>query len=453
MRFVLNKSFTTLSEQSERTVLVAEAFGLGMDAEKRFQILDNLEADLRPGDVCFVVGDSGGGKSTLIRLLQEQIRRAGIFGEVVDDKSLAISEDEILIEGTGATFQEALSNLCQAGLGDAYLLIRRYSELSDGQRYRYRIAKMLHSGAKVMVFDEFLSTLDRDTAKAVAYCLQKIARRERRTLLVATTHEDLLEDLNPNIVITKEFGSAARIEYRNPAPFIKHRCSLTDVITVAESAREAYEQLSEFHYRAGLPSTTRKIFAMLRNERIIGIIAYSVSPLASSGRSKFLGYSPSSNEVNRDFLRISRVVVHPKYRSLGLGARLVKETLPLCGSKYIETFAVMARFNPFFEHAGMTRVEYESDSVSQARTILQKVGVDFRSIGQLSDEEYGRVVEELAKAHPHFALASVYGHEHKLSKEGLLKDLQDRSFTKRVLAELAIESEDKAYFIWRNTAL
>ncbi|MCS4537586.1 MAG: GNAT family N-acetyltransferase [Thaumarchaeota archaeon] len=449
----MDKSYTTLSKQSERTVLVAEAFGLGLDAERRFQVLNNLQVDLRPGDVCYVVGDSGGGKSTLLRLLQEQIRKAGIFGEVIDEKSLAISEEEILIEGAGDTFEEALSNLCQAGLGDAYLFIRKFSELSDGQRYRYRIAKMFHSGAKVMVFDEFLSTLDRDTAKAVAYCLQKIARRERKTLLVATTHEDLLEDLNPSIAIRKEFGSAARIEYRNPTPALKHRCSLTEGITITESGREAYEQLSEFHYRAGLPSTTRKIFAMQRNGRIIGIIAYSASPLASSGRSKFLGYAPSSVEVNRDFLRISRVVIHPKYRSLGLGARLVRETLPLCRSRHVETFAVMARFNPFFEHGGMTRVEYESDSVQQARAILQRVGVDFRSVNQLSDKEYGRVVEELAKARPHFALASVYGHEHKLSKEGLLKDLQDRSFTKRVLAELAIESEEKAYFIWRNSAL
>lgn len=277
--------------------------------------------------------------------------------EVIDDKSLAISEDEILIEGAGSTFEEALSNLCQAGLGDAYLFIRKFSELSDGQRYRYRIAKMLHTDAKVMVFDEFLSTLDRDTARAVAYCLQKIARRERKTLLVATTHEDLFEDLNPNIVIRKEFGSAARTEYRNPIPSFKHPCSLTEGITITESGRDAYEQLSEFHYRAGLPSTTRKIFAMERNGRIIGVIAYSASPLASSGRSKFLGCAPSSAEVNRDFLRISRVVLHPKYRSLGLGAKLVRETLPLCGSKYVETFAVMARFNPFFEHGGMTRVE------------------------------------------------------------------------------------------------
>ena len=150
MKFFLDKAFSTMSDQGGRAVLVAEAFGLGLDAERKFQIFDNFEIDIRPGDVCYIVGDSGGGKSTLLRLLQEQICQAGIFGEALDDRSSVISEDEILIEGVGATFEQALSNLCQSGLGDAYLFIRRFRELSDGQRYRYRIAKMLASDAKVV---------------------------------------------------------------------------------------------------------------------------------------------------------------------------------------------------------------------------------------------------------------------------------------------------------------
>jgi ABC-type ATPase with predicted acetyltransferase domain len=53
---------------------------------------------------------------------------------------------------------------------------------------------------------------------------------------------------------------------------------------------------------------------------------------------------------------ISRVVVHPKYRSIGLGERLVKETLALAGTPNVEAVAVMAKYNPFFEKAGMTRI-------------------------------------------------------------------------------------------------
>jgi len=54
-------------------------------------------------------------------------------------------------------------------------------------------------------------------------------------------------------------------------------------------------------------------------------------------------------ELNRDFITISRVIVHPKYIGIGLGVELVKETLEKTGYRYVEAIAVMARYNPFFK--------------------------------------------------------------------------------------------------------
>jgi ABC-type ATPase with predicted acetyltransferase domain len=53
---------------------------------------------------------------------------------------------------------------------------------------------------------------------------------------------------------------------------------------------------------------------------------------------------------------ISRVIIHPKYRSIGLGAKLVAETLSQAGTVCVETVAVMAKYNLFFEKAGMQRI-------------------------------------------------------------------------------------------------
>jgi hypothetical protein len=47
------------------------------------------------------------------------------------------------------------------------------------------------------------------------------------------------------------------------------------------------------------------------------------------------------------------VIVDPRLRGLGLAARLVRETMPQMNVPIIEALAVMGRFNPFFEHAGM----------------------------------------------------------------------------------------------------
>jgi ABC-type ATPase with predicted acetyltransferase domain len=46
----------------------------------------------------------------------------------------------------GATVEQCLELLSKVGLNDAFLFLRTYSQLSDGQKYRYRIAKLIESG-------------------------------------------------------------------------------------------------------------------------------------------------------------------------------------------------------------------------------------------------------------------------------------------------------------------
>jgi hypothetical protein len=83
-------------------------------------------------------------------------------------------------------------------------------------------------------------------------------------------------------------------------------------------------------------------------------------------------------ELNQKLSNISRVITHPKYRTTGLGQKLVKETLPLAGTPNIETTATMAQHNPFFERAGMTPI-HQTTPPKQARAIqavLNQFGFD-----------------------------------------------------------------------------
>jgi ABC-type ATPase with predicted acetyltransferase domain len=75
-----------------------------------------------------------------------------------------------------------------------------------------------------------------------------------------------------------------------------------------------------------------------------------------TGRHKAIGKNLTIQEINRNIIRISRVVTHPKYRTIGLGAKIVAETLHRAGKPIVETIAVMAKYNPFFEKAGMTKI-------------------------------------------------------------------------------------------------
>lgn len=92
-----------------------------------------------------------------------------------------------LIETVGKTVEEGLGLLSKVGFNDAFLFLRSFEQLSDGQKYRYRIAKMMESKAQFWIMDEFAATLDRDTAKIVAFNVQKLTRQEGKAVLAATT--------------------------------------------------------------------------------------------------------------------------------------------------------------------------------------------------------------------------------------------------------------------------
>ncbi len=117
---------------------------------------------------------------------------------------------------------------------------------------------------------------------------------------------------------------------------------------------------------------------MERGSELIGVIVYAYPGPTAKGRREAVGYTPSLKELNTEWAVISRVIIHPKYRSIGLGIRLVKETLPRVGRRHVELIAVMAQYNPFAEKAGMKliRIQRPHPSVWEAIERLRKLGFD-----------------------------------------------------------------------------
>lgn len=205
--YVIDKRFVSQVKRTDRVLEIAEAFGLGLD-DKEFVIFDQQEIPVEQGDVVYITGQSGSGKSLALRELKKQMSEKNIQISDIDEVELL---DKPLIDQIGTSTAEALNLLSIAGLNDAYLFVRKPTELSDGQRYRFRLAKVIESGAKVWVADEFLAVLDRTTAKVLAFNLQKIARKLGATLMVATTHTDMVADLAPNLYIEKRYREQIEI--------------------------------------------------------------------------------------------------------------------------------------------------------------------------------------------------------------------------------------------------
>ena len=217
--YEITRRYTLRTEATPRTLAVGEAFGVSLDDAHTFTVFENFALDVDPGDVIYIHGDSGSGKSTLLKELRHQHPNGAASWE------LSIDPDTPIINAVGRDIDEAFYLLTVVGLNDAFLYLRKYRELSDGQKYRFTLAKMLESNADAFFVDEFCSILDRDTAKIVAFNMQKVCRKYGKTLFVATAHSDLAADLHTDTIVRKGMAKAVEVlyPYHPPAP---HRCSL-----------------------------------------------------------------------------------------------------------------------------------------------------------------------------------------------------------------------------------
>jgi len=373
-KFSFHVEFETHCVPSPRSIIVAEAFGLGIDEAQKFTVLDT-ELRIKPTDIVYITGDSGSGKSVLLRAI-----KADLGEEAADLNEVQVDPDKPLIETVGATVEEGLEILSKVGLNDAFLFLRTYNQLSDGQKYRYRIAKLVESGRQWWLMDEFAACLDRDTAKIIAFNLQKIARQQGKAVIASTTHNDLFPDLSPNVFVRKRFEREIHVEYYPDASV--SGCSLTREMTVEEGTVEDWRSMCQFHYRGHKTAVQRRIFRLMRNEELCGVIVYTYPPPACYGRRLVL---PRMNmaELNRKLSTINRVVIHPKYRTIGLGAKLIRETLPLTGTPHAELIAVMAKYSPFAEKAGMKKIAVQEPSKDVLRVAegLKNLGFDLKLLG------------------------------------------------------------------------
>lgn len=209
----ITKKFTSSVERTPRVLEIAEGFGLGL-TDKEFVVFDELNLEVRQGDVVYIRGQSGSGKSLLLKELKRLMLKEGLSVSDLNDIDL---EEKPVIELVGRTTTEAADLLAKAGISDAWIYIRKPSELSDGQRYRLRLSMLIQSNADVWVADEFGAVLDRATAKVIAFNMQKVARALGKTLIVATTHTDLTDELGPNLIVTKRFRERVDVEQRQAA--------------------------------------------------------------------------------------------------------------------------------------------------------------------------------------------------------------------------------------------
>jgi hypothetical protein len=135
-------------------------------------------------------------------------------------------------------------------------------------------------------------------------------------------------------------------------------CTVVNDLQIVEGDIADYQSLAAFHYRDGKLGPWCRIFAIRPG---IGVIVYKMPVTGCQLRNIALGriLSPLGKAERMSFINssircISRVIIEPRYRGLGLASRLVSQTMGLVAAPIIEAMAVIGQVNPFFQKAGMT---------------------------------------------------------------------------------------------------
>lgn len=202
--------------------------------------LNNINVDIRKGEFVFLVGSSGAGKSTFIKMLfREVLPSSGILtvngrdvirmdnkevpylrrslGVIFQDYRLLpdktvyenISFAMQVIEAPRRLMQRSVNSVLDiVGLRDKYKCFPH--QLSGGEQQRVAIARAIVNNPSIVIADEPTGNLDPETSWGIMDIFQRI--NAAGTTIVMATHDKTIVDAMQRRVIAIEDGQIVRDE-------------------------------------------------------------------------------------------------------------------------------------------------------------------------------------------------------------------------------------------------
>lgn len=149
----------------------------------------NIDIENINWNVGLIVGGSGTGKSTIAREL---------FGEnffiSYDYKSESVIDDM----PQNASIKNIQHVFTSVGFASPPSWLKPYSVLSNGEKMRVDLARLILEEKEIIVYDEFTSVVNREVAKTGSYAISKAIRKLNKKFIAVSCHKDIIEWLEPD---------------------------------------------------------------------------------------------------------------------------------------------------------------------------------------------------------------------------------------------------------------
>jgi len=273
------------------------------EIKKEFDV--NIPIENMKWNIGLIVGASGTGKTTIAKRVFKDFELFEGFNWVSD--SVLDDFDEKY------TPKEITEILSKVGFASPPDWLKPFSVLSNGQKMRCELARLILESDKPFIYDEFTSVVDRQVAKIGSAAIQKFVRKENKQFIAVSCHYDIKEWLEPDWIF--DVNKMEFIDSRG----LLHRPKIE--VEIRKAAQTEWKQFMDFHYLSHAHNNAaHKYVAEINGESVAwcSVLHFPHPKL-------------------KNMKRIHRIVVKPDYQGIGLSKKLLEE---ICNKYLSENFRV-----------------------------------------------------------------------------------------------------------------
>jgi len=243
-------------------------------------------------NVGLIVGASGSGKTTIAK---EVFKDYDLF------KGFEWKESSILDDfDEKFSAKELTEILSKVGFSSPPDWLKPFSVLSNGQKMRVELARLILECDKPFIYDEFTSVVDRQVAKIGSAAIQKFVRKKDKKFIAVSCHYDIAEWLEPDWVY-----DVNKMEFIDTRGLLRRPDIKVDI---RKATQDEWSIFKKFHYLTATHNkAAHKYIAEIKGEAVgwVSVIHFPHPKV-------------------KNMKKIHRVVIKPDYQGVGLGSKLIK---------------------------------------------------------------------------------------------------------------------------------